>query len=343
MSWFAGNPVVKIGAGGSTVWAVCADSLTTSYHSPVNPALWRWEGNSWTPCRTAAGDTLTGYAQFSKFAVDRSGNLWLDRYVRATPDAPAWHTPKQQLIRCDGADWNIYPLDDILNTEERINRFTWDSTGKLRGIVQYSNDVVSFDGKSWERIRMGSGSGPGPAYPERIQCDRENTLWGVSRSVVQVFDGARWKIWDAAHGWPSNQVGMITGLFIDRNDVKWLIGGSGVTRFDHRIVPVEERKELPRKFGITGNYPNPFNPSTIIEFTLPEPGRVSFAIYSITGQKVREILSYHKPYKSYGTYKTYRITWDGRDNFGKPVSSGVYIARLQAGKAISCRKMLLMK
>jgi hypothetical protein len=316
------------------VWVVCADSLDSKSRYPVNPTLYRREGEAWIPFGVPSGDTLSFHFTPNEFGVDPGGGLWLDRTVKAS-DSSAYPTYKQQLMRCDGAEWKIYPLDDILRSEERLSTVTWDSTGKLWGLVAYSGDVVSFDGADWKRIRVDSGYGV--RYPDEIRCDRENRLWGISNTGLFVFDVSRWKPWDEAHGWPVNQVGRIAGLFVDLDNVKWLLGDSGVTRFDDRMVPVEERNGAPRGFGIAGNFPNPFNPSTAIRFSLAAPGRTTLAVYDVLGRAVRNLSA---EYREAGLHT---VRWDGRDDRGAPVSSGVYFARLQCGSLVSTARMLLMK
>jgi hypothetical protein len=84
-------------------------------------------------------------------------------------------------------------------------------------------------------------------------------------------------------------------------------------------------------------YPNPFNPQTIIGFYLPEEKMVSLAIYNIAGELVTKLVNsrrmsgYHK------------FIWDGCDNKGMAASSGVYLARFQAGKLIKAKKLVLIK
>ncbi|MFC1563512.1 kelch repeat-containing protein [candidate division KSB1 bacterium] len=94
---------------------------------------------------------------------------------------------------------------------------------------------------------------------------------------------------------------------------------------------------LPDKFDLAQNYPNPFNPGTTIKYQLPERTPVLIVIYNILGQEVRTLVN---EAKDTGFYS---IKWDGRNNFGKYVGSGVYIYRIKAGKFILTRKMLLIK
>ena len=89
-------------------------------------------------------------------------------------------------------------------------------------------------------------------------------------------------------------------------------------------------------FGAS-NYPNPFNPETVIQYTLAEAGDVRLVIYNVLGQQVRELVNASQ---SPGQY---HVRWNSRDAFGHPVSSGVYFYRLVAGSDVAIKKMLLMK
>jgi hypothetical protein len=84
-------------------------------------------------------------------------------------------------------------------------------------------------------------------------------------------------------------------------------------------------------------YPNPFNASTTIQFTLPADSRTRLTIYSITGQKVRDLLDENR-----GT-GTHAVVWNGKDDRGLVVSSGIYFARLRAGETVLTRRMMFMK
>lgn|GEM_PF-1678764 len=94
---------------------------------------------------------------------------------------------------------------------------------------------------------------------------------------------------------------------------------------------------LPRGFSLTQNYPNPFNPSTTIRYELPEPVKVLLNIYNVRGQNIRTLIN--KNQKA-GAYK---VTWDGRDDRGLSVPSGVFLYRLKAGSTKIIRKMVLLK
>ena len=96
------------------------------------------------------------------------------------------------------------------------------------------------------------------------------------------------------------------------------------------------RMPLPTEFAVNV-YPNPFNPSTTISYDLPEAGPVTVVIYDVLGQQVRHLVS---QVTSAGRYS---IQWDARDNQGRGVASGVYIAKVDAGTSTLSQKMLLLK
>ena len=95
---------------------------------------------------------------------------------------------------------------------------------------------------------------------------------------------------------------------------------------------------IAHKTTLSQNYPNPFNPSTSIEFTVRERTRVSLKVYDVSGQLVRTLLEGDR-----APGEVHRINWDGRNNAGQSVSSGVYFYRLVASDFTQTRKMVLLK
>ena len=85
------------------------------------------------------------------------------------------------------------------------------------------------------------------------------------------------------------------------------------------------------------NYPNPFNPQTTIPYHLPHGSRVKLSVYNMAGQRVRLLVDEAKP----AGY--HEITWDGRDQAGHLVGSGVYLYRLEAGSYVKTLRLVLVK
>ena len=94
---------------------------------------------------------------------------------------------------------------------------------------------------------------------------------------------------------------------------------------------------IPEKFELSQNYPNPFNPTTVINYRLSTESHVELTIYNQLGQQVRTLV-YEK--QAAGPYQ---IEWDGRNNSGKRISSGVYLYRLKASSFVETRKMVLLQ
>ncbi|MDZ4183014.1 MAG: T9SS type A sorting domain-containing protein, partial [Candidatus Cloacimonadaceae bacterium] len=84
-------------------------------------------------------------------------------------------------------------------------------------------------------------------------------------------------------------------------------------------------------------FPNPFNPNTTIAFELQKADKVEMVVYNLKGQKVRSLINEHR---SSGKHQ---ISWDGKDDGGRALSSGIYFLRLSTGKEVSSRKMILQK
>jgi hypothetical protein len=101
-------------------------------------------------------------------------------------------------------------------------------------------------------------------------------------------------------------------------------------------------ENLPKAFALLQNYPNPFNPETWIPYQLSEPANVSISIYNLNGQMVRH-LELGSVMPGHYTDKSRSAYWDGRNEFGEAVSSGVYFYQLQAGRDASVRKMSIVK
>ncbi|MFC1607682.1 FlgD immunoglobulin-like domain containing protein [Candidatus Latescibacterota bacterium] len=93
----------------------------------------------------------------------------------------------------------------------------------------------------------------------------------------------------------------------------------------------------PKEFSITGNYPNPFNPTTTIDFTIPDSGYACLNVFNVSGQKVRELVAGNLYAGKHS------VTWDGRDQNGMSVSSGVYITRLMMRDKVTTGQMILIK
>jgi hypothetical protein len=115
-----------------------------------------------------------------------------------------------------------------------------------------------------------------------------------------------------------------------------LVSVEAVDRDTRVLTTAITAKVAPTTFALHPAYPNPFNPFTNLSFTLPEAANYSMKIYNVAGQLVRA-------YEGVGSTGMNVITWDGKDNAGNSVSSGVYFYKLTSGKFSAIEKMVMMK
>jgi len=102
------------------------------------------------------------------------------------------------------------------------------------------------------------------------------------------------------------------------------------------VIP--EGGAIPAKIELSQNYPNPFNPNTKIQFAIPNEGKVALSIYDITGQEIKTLIDHDLLHTG-----TYSVDWNGTDNYGNKVTSGIYFARMSVGQMQKTIKMNLVK
>jgi hypothetical protein len=195
-----------------------------------------------------------------------------------------------------------------------------DSFGVLRVLEPYEYDVwitgsvrfITWDGTIITFLRIEFSSDDGGTWSTIV--DGVEAAKGYYRWTVPDVQSDRCRIRlinseNAADTWQP-----ISGLFS-------ITGPSGVS----------EEKETPRVFTMA-NYPNPFNPSTTITFTLPRDGQVFLNVNNVTGRKVSELVQGFYPAGKHA------VTWNAKE-----CASGVYFCTLRAGERVETRKMLLVR
>ena len=221
-------------------------------------------------------------------------------------------------------------------------------------IVTFSNyNVISLwrstdGGNSWENISGnleeypdGTGGGPSVRWSEIVPVDDTVVYFvGTSRGVFSTaqLNGAN-TVWtlEAPTTIGYAVVDMIASQARDGLVVA-ATHGNGVFSTTVSVVKVEEeRPRTVRRFRLSQNYPNPFNASTRIEFELPEAADVKLMVYDIQGREVARLVQGFHPSGRYS------VSWNGRDNGGQAVASGVYFYRLVAGPYHSMKRMMLVR
>ena len=210
----------------------------------------------------------------------------------------------------DGADLNHYAAEGVGNG---LYEFPVTLTGPVPWCIYYKWGWYDLS-ESTENDEAGGGLGGVP----RIRYVHQNL--------------------NANCEWPSSyRFPVDTEFFLDENDGQEVWDPEGICMV---LMANDEsgNTALPSEYRISNNYPNPFNPTTEMEFSLPIESDISFSVYSLTGE---EIYSFDRSSVPGGNYK---ITWNGKNRSGISVPSGVYLYEFRAGNEFrQVKKMTLLK
>jgi len=135
---------------------------------------------------------------------------------------------------------------------------------------------------------------------------------------------------------------LISSFGVDQNNELYVVATSAsgkIWRFNKSplALGVEETESLPKDYSLFQNYPNPFNPSTVISYSIPKAGFVKLQIFDITGKQIRSLVNTNQQPGRYD------ISFNGRDDYGNTIPSGIYFYTLSSEKFTETRKMLMLK
>jgi hypothetical protein len=172
-----------------------------------------------------------------------------------------------------------------------------------------------------------------PVDPREDTCDC--TTEGADGFMDMTFKFRKEEIIDALEA----QGPLVDGEFVVLTITGMTFAGEPFVGHDCVLIRDKGPGDAPEAFGysLRVNYPNPFNPETDISFTLPIRTHASLTIYNIVGKKVTILASREMD------AGTHTIHWDGRDEAGSPVATGIYFYRLKAEEFEQTQKMVLMK
>ncbi|MBC7187777.1 MAG: T9SS type A sorting domain-containing protein [Calditrichaeota bacterium] len=195
-------------------------------------------------------------------------------------------------------------------------------------------------GRSWEPVNRGIRLGSGH-YVVSVAIDPvdTNVVYAAGTELYVSYDaGANWQPMEA--GLPPH-FGAVTKIRVDPKDPSRIYAasdGSGVLVY-HRTksrVHRERNEEVPTAYYLAQNFPNPFNASTLLRFGLPKQSSVLMEVFSVTGELVCTLVNERRGPGHY------TVLWNGRDQQGARVASGVYLCRLRAGEFVDVKKMMLL-
>lgn len=222
-----------------------------------------------------------------------------------------------------------YGLYDNNEENSLIYKYSFNLTNYNSAWIEYSTrylieadkdscnlEASTNNGQNWEILKTYTG----------VQLDFTKEIIDISEYTAEGIDDFKIRF-----RMISNESIMLNGIWID--DV--IINVS----FDTTLTAINDplTKIFPDKFALQQNYPNPFNPSTKIAFSIPERQKLELTVFNILGQKIRTLAS--------GTRNAgqHSVIWDGTDDFGEVVSSGIYFYQLKTRDFLKTKKMMYLQ
>ena len=226
----------------------------------------------------------------------------------------------------DGGGTFVEQTNPIIEPYMRDVCFVTDQRGLAvgnNGKTLYTSD----GGANWEERPNGS------KVWQEVFLSETGKAWTVG------FYGSIAHSDDWGYTWQMQRSGVYETLngidFINDNE-GWIVGNNGTilhtTNGGVTFVEDEKIYEIPTTYSLSNNFPNPFNPSTKIQYSIPQSNNVVIKIFNVLGKEVETLVNEEKP------VGTYEITWNTEN-----LPSGVYFYQLTAGKFIETKKMILMK
>jgi len=217
--------------------------------------------------------------------------------------------------------WN----HEIIDNSAYTSGIDWETTSCVRGnelFVFYRKQISSDPASSEILMKKWSQTDQTWSTPVTVSIHPENTTNMWPNTVMNVPTGVDFI-----------PVFYYSDLGLNDKQVYY----TRITLEPTGINDFEVAGQLPKSHFLKQNHPNPFNPATVIEFVVPARNNVSLEIYDILGRKVNTLVDGIKPAGRYS------VKWEGTDNSGRPVSSGIYLYRLKTGDHTEFKKMILAK
>jgi len=312
LTWSAPEPLDSAGSANPTIAGAYWDH-SAAYQKP--------QGGEFKIYRR--GRNISGSWSAPQL-LSPDGDNRLPRYSNGLPLSLIWQHK-------EGGDWNLMnlwewtgsptlyvfsPNDEVRPAALEIPiiskeyfypplYFAFESANPAEAPEIYINDLL-YDTVTVRNISVYPGIDQNPALSEFSYLEASQYM-AKAWLAWESFRNGHWQIW---------------GSFAETNLPGLGIGDPPGALADYRLFQ---------------NYPNPFNPETAISYQLSALSDVELAVYNLLGQKIRILVQTRQ---SAGRYE---VKWDGRDEAGREVSSGVYIYRLQVGDFMQSRKMVLIR
>jgi hypothetical protein len=302
-------PIAIYGSGGSPpFYSATAYQKIHSYTPPYYiPPNWYFA----TPWMWLDGDKDAGWTVFSQSTLN---SLAIQRMA----------VPSGLEIEIGGG---------INSTNDTLNLVFYVTNTDTQAITGHFHAVLTEDNLSWSAP---NGQQIHDFVPRIWWPDAQGSQMTILPGIPTTINTE----WLIDQNWVINELSVVA--FVQSNQLQpdstlEIHQGAKVKVTELTAIPGEDYNTIAEEFQLFQNFPNPFNPTTTIEYFLSKRSQVSLKIFDLLGQEVRSLVD---NIQGPGNYS---IVWEGRDNLGENVASGIYIYTLQAGKSIQYRKMILLR
>ncbi len=360
---FSAHPLSQtVAVGQNATFSVSASGTAPlSYQWQKNSAnISAATGASYTTPAAAGGDNGSTYRCIVTNSVSSAASNAATLTVTATPPPPpsAQDMPRNPGFELGTGNWVFYT-----NGSGSFNAVPGGTSGAFAGRV-----YIDLEGTNVQLYQPGLALQPNTSYTltfDAYSTSGHDIAFGVQQHGTPYTNYGLYRDVDLGSSWKNYSLTFRTaGFSLPVNDARlmfWLApqdAGGDTFFFDTIVLAatgaqspagslrgdiVENRDEAdPVAFGLSANYPNPFNPATTITYGLPEAAAVSLKIFSMLGQEVAS------PVNAFQPSGVFRVVWDGTTSGGSPVGSGVYVYRLSAtgisGRAfVETKRMVLVR
>ena len=204
--------------------------------------------------------------------------------------------------------WEYYPYwsEDIYVLRSQDDGSTWSDSMNVTNTPD--------DGEECDPPTMSGWCSPEETFPHAAQ-------WATNDKVYFVYQMPNWY---------HNTAGDLLALdHVNRLYAGWVEVGGASTEPSINVIPAD--------YSLENAFPNPFNPLTKIQFDVPEANDVNLVIYDMLGREVNTLVS------GFHNRGTYSVVWNGKNNVGRAVPSGVYFYRMASGEFSKVKKLVLLK
>ncbi len=315
-------------SGRAALWAGSNGRLVAAWHENY-PGREReirvnqYDGTNWAGevVVSDTSDTTVSRHWHPNICMDSQDNI----YVLFASDNGTGRTERRMLMNSKAwdAEWTL-AVDTIAvenSADFLTNALTIDQNDVL--YAGYRRDIAADTVTNNDEVAYQTSTDLGKTWSEPVVLSRPNHDAGYLSFVGHVSGSGVDAVWRES-----------ASEFVDNQDTTTVL---------HALIeltPVgieDDGLNTPQSFALSQNYPNPFNPTTQIEYSIFATGNYTLSIYNLLGEKIRTLISQKL------ISGEYTAEWDGKNNVGKPASSGVYFYRLSGENQTLTKKMILLR